>query len=86
MDTLKQSTKRTAAIKKIIGALMNGRRLSLFNGREFEVSEMHTCFCVIRQKIRDGKINGYTMKDRWITTPSGIRFKEYWFEDETNEN
>ena len=86
MDTLKQATNRTAAIGKIIGAMMNGRRLSLFDSSEFRVSEMHTCFCVIRQKIRDGKITVYVMKDKWLITPDGIRYKEYWFEDENNEN
>lgn len=86
METQKQTTKRTAAIRRIIGALIGGRHLSLFDSSEFEVSEMHTCFCVIRKKIRDGKIPGYVMKDEWIIAPSGIRFKEYWFEDESDKN
>lgn len=84
MDTLRQSIKRNAAIRNIISALQSGRKLSLFDSREFEVSEMHTCFCVIRQKIRDGKITGYVMKDEWRTNENGIRFKVYWFEDENN--
>lgn len=84
MDTQKQAIKRAAAIRKIIGALEGGRHLSVYNDREFEVSEMHTCFCNIRQKIRDGKITGYVMKDVWRTNENGIRYKEYWFEDEQN--
>lgn len=86
MDTIKQANKRTAAICKIIGALIGGRHLSLYDDAEFEVSEMHTCFCNIRQKIRDGKITGYVMKDCWRTNENGIRYKEYWFEDESREN
>lgn len=86
MDTIKQANKRTAAIRKIIGALIGGRHLSLYDDAEFEVSEMHTCFCIIRQKIRDGKITGYVMKDCWRTNENGIRYKEYWFEDEHGEN
>lgn len=80
MDTIKQAKKRTAAIREIIAALMSGRTLSLYNDAEFEVSEMHTCFCIIRRKIRDGKIAGVEMKDAWRTNENGIRYKVYWFE------
>ena len=86
MDTPKQANKRQAAIRKIIGALIGGRHLSLYDDAEFEVSEMHTCFCNVRQKIRDGKISGYVMKDCWRTNENGIRYKEYWFENESREN
>lgn len=84
MDTKIQSIKRDAAIKKIINALIGGRHLSLFDSAEFGVSEMHTCFCNIRQKIRDGKIAGYVMKDCWRINVNNIRYKEYWFEDGRN--
>lgn len=84
MDTLVQANKRRVAIRAIIGALKGGRHLSLFNDAEFGVSEMHTCFCIIRRKIRDGKITGYVMKDEWRTTTDGIRYKEYWFEDDNS--
>lgn len=86
MDTPKQANKRAAAIRKIIGALMGGRHLSLYDQLEFEVSEMHTCFCNIRKMIWDGKITGYVMVDEWRTTPDGIRYKEYWFEPTDGEN
>lgn len=81
MDTKIQSAKREAAIRKIIAAMRDGRKLSLFNDAEFKVSEMHTCFCNIRRKIRDGKITGVVMRDEWQTTADGIRYKVYWFED-----
>lgn len=84
MDTTIQAAKRHAAINRIIGALKGGRHLSMKDGREFEVSEMHTCFCVIRHKIRDGKITGYIMNSRWLTDANAIRYKEYWFEDAQN--
>ena len=80
MDTKIQANKRTAAIRAIVVALICGRHLSMYDDAEFGVSEMHTCFCVIRQKIRDGKISGYVMKDCWRTNSNGIRYKEYWFE------
>lgn len=85
MDTIIQANKRRIAIHNIIGALKGGRHLSLFNSTEFGVSEMHTCFCVIRRKIADGKIVGYTMKDTWRTTNDGIRYKEYWFENDNDD-
>ena len=86
MDTKVQENKRRAAISRIVRALQDGRHLSLFDGAEFAVAEMHTCFCVVRQKIRDGKITGYVMKDCWRVNANRIRYKEYWFEDENNEN
>ena len=84
MDTVKQANKRRVAIRHIIGALQGGRHLSLKDSREFEVAEMHTCFCVIRKKIANGQITGYVMKDRWLTDINGIRYKEYWFENEND--
>ena len=84
MNTKTQEYKRNVAIRNIIEALKDGRMLSVYDSREFRVSEMHTCFCIIRQKIRDGKIIGYVMKDEWRVTPEGIRYKVYWFEDGQN--
>ena len=83
-DTVIQAEKRRNAIGRIIGALKGGRHLSLKDSREFEVSQMHTCFCRIQKKIFEGKITGYIMKSRWLTDSNGIRYKEYWFEDEQN--
>lgn len=79
-DTARQAAKRRDAIGRIVEALKGGRRLSLKNGREFEVSQMHTCFCIIQHKVLDGKIPGYKMVSRWVTDENGIRYKEYWFE------
>ena len=84
MNTKTQEYKRNVAIRNIIEALKDGRMLSVYDSREFRVSEMHTCFCIIRQKIRDGKITGYVMKDEWRVTTEGIRYKIYWFEDGQN--
>ena len=84
MNTKTQENKRNYAIRRIIEALKDGRRLDIYDSWEFGVSEMHTCFCIIRQKIRDGKITGYVMKDEWHTNAEGIRYKIYWFEDGQN--
>ena len=84
MNTKTQENKRNFAIRRIIKALKIGRVLSFYDGQEFGVSEMHTCFCIIRQKIRDGKITGYVMKDEWRTDYDGVRYKIYWFEDGQN--
>ena len=80
MDTKKQREKRNSAIRKIIGALVSGRSLSMYDSREFEVAEMHTCFCYIRKAVESGKIPGYVMKDEWRTNEDSIRYKVYWFE------
>ena len=80
MDTKNQRVKRDAAIRKIIGALLGGRTLSLYDSAEFGVSEMHTCFCKIRRMVNDGKITGVIMCDAWRTNENDIRYKIYWFE------
>lgn len=80
MDTKKQREKRNSAIRRIIAALVAGRSLSLYDQSEFEVAEMHTCFCYIRKAVEAGKIPGYVMKDEWRTNENSIRYKVYWFE------
>ncbi len=76
-DTIKQARKRRNQVRKVIAALKSGRHLSLKNGEEFELSEMHTTFCNIRRKIAKGEIQGYVMKDRWVTDGNSVRYKEY---------
>lgn len=83
METEKQIKKRQAGIRRAIEALKRGRELSLFDADEFDQSEMHTCFCYIRRYVKEGKIAGYVMKDRWSET-NGIRYKTYWFEKDEN--
>lgn len=85
MDTTKQEFKRKAAIRRIVDALKRGRKISVYNSREFEIAEMHTAICKIRSKIAEGKITGYVMKSCWDER-DGIRYKIYWFEDETPGN
>ena len=80
-DTVKQDPRKRNGISRIIGALKGGRHLSLKDGREFEVSQMHTCFCLIQKRVLEGKIKGYVMLSRWVNEPNGVRYKEYWFED-----
>lgn len=61
-------------------ALMAGRRLSLYDSKEFELSEMHTVFAKIRASVYKGKFPGWVMCSKWCTTVDGIRYKQYWFE------
>lgn len=68
--------------QNIIAALKNGEHLSIYDGRRFECGEMHTEFCKINKKIRDGKITGFAMCSTWRTNENGVRYKEYWFERE----
>lgn len=78
----KNAENTRVATRNVIRAMQNGRILSLRNDREFKTSQMHTIFCRVRKKIANGQIPGYVMRDRWTTTKSGIRYKEYWFEKE----
>ena len=66
--------------RKIIAALMDGRHLSVYNGREFRCAEMHTEFCRIRKKIVKGTITGFMLCSTWRTNENGVRYKEYWFQ------
>ena len=86
MDTIRQAKKRESAIRKIVGALKGGRTLDLYNDREFEVAEFHTCICYIRKMLNRGQIPGYVLKDAWTQNEYGIRYKRYWFEHDANEN
>ena len=68
-----------SAQRKIIAALMSGRHLSVYNGKEFRCAEMHTEFCRIRKKMANGRIPGFYLCSTWRTNENGIRYKEYWF-------
>lgn len=78
--TERQLKKAQEGQRKIEAALRGGRRLSLYDQPEFQVSEMHTCFCYVRKKIAKGQIQGYNLCSAWRTNANGIRYKEYWFE------
>lgn len=69
---------------RIIAALVAGRRLSLFNAREFETSQMHTQFCKIQKDVDEGRLPSWKMCSKWMTNENGVRFKTYWFERRQN--
>lgn len=78
--TQEQIAERYIAKKAIFEAMMNGRHISFLDSREFEVSEMHTQMCCIRQDIAEKKLP-LELKDRWMTFGKhGKRCKEYWIE------
>ena len=81
MMTAQQIADRYIAKQAIFQALVEGRRLSLLNSKEFKVSEMHTQIHCIRRDIEDHNLP-YTLRDAWITCGlAGKRCKEYWLED-----
>lgn len=77
-QTHKQIVDRYNAKKAIFQAMTEGRRISLYDSLEFQVSEMHTQMCCIRQDINKKNLP-WVMRDRWIS-PQGKKVKEYWLE------
>lgn len=65
------------ARQAIFDAMVNGRKLSQMDCREFEVEDMRTPMSHMRQRFEQA---GYILCDRWIRTPKGRRIKEYWLE------
>ena len=78
LSTSRQIADRYIAKKAIFDAMMQGRRISLLNSKEFKVSEMHTQMHCIKRDIADRNIP-YIVHDRWIPCgTAGKRCKEYW--------
>lgn len=78
-DTHDQIADRYIAKQAIFDALVAGRRITFLDGREFQVSQMHTQIAFIRDDIRK-KALPWTLCDRWIEFAPGKRCKEYWLE------
>lgn len=79
--TDKQIADRQIAKVAVFNALMNGRRLSFLDSKEFALSEFHTTICIIRKDI-SRKGLPYNLCDRWITFgEDNKRCKEYWLEE-----
>lgn len=86
LSTSRQIADRYIAKKAIFAALMQGRRISLLNSKEFKVSEMHTQMHCIRTDIED-KALPVELNSRWIECgTAGKRCKEYWLEEKTEES
>ena len=78
--TSRQIADRYNAKKAVFEAMTQGRKVSFLDSREFEVSEMHTIICKIRNDI-DSKSLPWELKDQWISFGRhGKRCKEYWLE------
>lgn len=78
--TSQQIADRYNAKKAVFEAMLQGRKVSFLDSREFEVSEFHTTICKIRKDI-DSKSLPWELKDRWISFGKyGKRCKEYWLE------
>lgn len=79
-QTHKQIVDRYNAKKAVFEAMMNGRKISLLDSMEFEVSEMHTTIHYIRKEIEE-KNFPYILKDEWIEFGRhGKKCKRYWLE------
>ena len=79
-QTSGQIADRYIAKKAIFEAMKNGREISMLDSTEFEVSQMHTQICNIRQDIRDKHLP-FVLKDRWIEFGRhGKRCKAYKLE------
>lgn len=67
-----------SAKKQILKALMDGRRLSQMDCREFEVEDMRTIISHLKDKFSE---NNRELCSRWILTPKGRSIKEYWLKN-----
>ena len=69
--------KRYIAKYAILNALLDGRRLSQMDCREFLVEDMRTNISHLKDRFKDT----HDLKTRWSVTPvRGARIKEYWLE------
>ena len=85
-DEQRQISAREIAKHEVFKALQAGRKISIFNSKEFRLSQMHTTICKIRQEI-DRRSLPWVLCDRWVTYgPRKIRCKEYWLEPITKTN
>jgi len=65
------------AKKAILEALLNGRHLSQMDCREFQVEDMRTNICHLKDRFPDTHI----LRKEWIVTPvRKARIKSYWLE------
>lgn len=64
-----------SATKRIFNALVNGRRLSQMDCKEFEIEDMRTPISHMKNELWS---NGFDIQSQWIETPKGRRIKQYW--------
>lgn len=69
---------RDSVNKRIVAALIAGRRLSYKNQNEFMTSEFHTAIVYVRRILeRDGR---YVLKSEWVLG-DGHPYKIYWADE-----
>lgn len=79
-ESTSQVEKRYVARKAILSALLSGRRISLLDSAEFQVSQMHTQMHLIATKDLL-ELPDYVLRSEWVPCgTAGARCKEYWLE------
>ena len=79
-QTQRQIADRYNAKKAIFEAMLGGRKISLLDSVEFEVSQMHTTICYIRHEI-EKKDLPWVLKDEWMEFGKHRKkCKRYWLE------
>jgi len=79
-ESASQVEKRYVARKAILSALLSGRRISLLDSAEFQVSQMHTQMHLIATKDLL-ELPNYVLRSEWVPCGiAGARCKEYWLE------
>lgn len=82
-QTQRQIADRYIAKKAIFEAMLGGRKISLLDSVEFEVSQMHTQISSIRKDIEDKNLP-YALKDEWMEFGNhGKKCKRYWLEQKS---
>lgn len=67
-----------SANRAILSALMQGRRISQMDAREFQVEDIRTPISHLKRCYQ----TTHELKHRWIVTPvRKARIKEYWLEE-----
>lgn len=71
------------AKQAILQALLNGRRLSQMDCREFQIEDMRTPVCHLKPRYEETHI----LRTEWIRTPvRNARIKQYWLEPKPQSN
>lgn len=85
-QTQRQIADRYIAKKAIFEAMLGGRKISLLDSVEFEVSQMHTQISSIRKDIEDKNLP-WVLKDEWMEFGNhGKKCKRYWLENKSTNN
>lgn len=74
------TNQKISAKMAIFNALLQGRKLSQMDCREFQVEDMRTNISHLKTKFQDT----HELHTAWIVTPvRKVRIKEYWLTEKT---